>query len=224
MKILVVEDEVKLAQSLKKGLENKGFAVDMVYNGQEAMDTIEISHDDYDLVILDFMLPDKNGIEICRSARSQGLTIPIIMLTAKDSVSDRVMGLDSGADDYLIKPFDFEELVARVKTLLRRPSQVCLTKFQSGNLTLDPTSQKVFLSGKEVKLTPKEFALLEYFMRNTGMVLTREMILSHIWDQSFDSFSNVIDVHIAGLKKKLRQKSDEKYIETVRGSGYRFKK
>lgn len=224
MKFLLVEDEVKLAMSLKRGLEQNKYAVDVVHDGQEAMEQIEICNDEYDLIILDIMLPSKNGIEICKEAREQQITTPIILLTARDSLSDKVQGLDSGADDYIVKPVEFAELLARVRSILRRPKTACLTKIISGGLVLDPAGREVYLDGKNVNLTSKEFAILEYLMRNAGIVLNREQILSHVWDQSFDSFSNVVDVHIASLKKKIDNRKDDKYIETVRGTGYRFKK
>ncbi|MEK7165793.1 MAG: response regulator transcription factor [Patescibacteria group bacterium] len=224
MKLLIVEDEVKLAETLKRGLEQNGYAVDVVHDGQEGLDQIEISYVDYDLVVLDIMLPHRNGFDICQTIRGQGITIPIIMLTARDSLSDKVMGLDAGADDYVIKPFAFQELLARVKSLLRRPRDVCITKLKYGELSLDPSSRTVFNDDKSVKLTAKEFAILEYLMRNAGKVISREMILSHVWDQAFDSFSNVVDVHIANLKKKIDKPKYETFIEAVRGSGYRFRK
>ena len=224
MKILIVEDEVKLAETLKRGLVQNGYAVDIVHDGQAGLDQIEISYEEYDLVILDIMLPHKNGFDICKTTRSQGITIPIIMLTARDSISDKVMGLDSGADDYVIKPFEFKELLARIRSLLRRPKNICLTLLKIGGITLDPGARIVVRDGKNIKLTTKEFAILEYLMRNSGMVLSREMILAHVWDQAFDSFSNVVDVHIANLKKKIDDPKYATFIEAVRGSGYRLRK
>ena len=224
MKLLVVEDEIKLGLSLKKGLEQKGFAVDLLSNGQEAVDHLEVCHDEYDLAVVDVMLPGRSGIELCRILRRQGIHVPVLLLTAKDSVSDRIMGLESGADDYVLKPFDFTELVARIRTILRRPASVCMTLLTFGKLSLNPASRKVSVDEREIPLTQKEFAILEFMMRNAGVVLSRETIQSHVWDQAFDSFSNVIDVHIAGLKKKLGKGKYEKYIETVRGIGYRFHK
>lgn len=224
MKLLIVDDEVKLALSLKRGLEQAGFAVDVVYDGQEGLDQIEISHEDYDLVVLDNMLPHKNGFEICKEIRSQQITLPILMLTARDSLSDKVQGLDSGADDYLIKPFEFNELLARIRSLFRRPKTVCLTKITHQGVTLDPGAKTVSKEGILIQLTAKEFSILEYLMRNAGTVVSREMILTHVWDQAFDAFSNVIDVHMTNIKKKINTKKYEHIIETVRSAGYRFNK
>jgi DNA-binding response OmpR family regulator len=222
VKLLIVEDNVKLAETLKRGFAQNGFVSDIINDGQDGLDQIEISHEDYDLVVLDVMLPSKNGMEICKQIRDEKIAIPVLMLTAKDSVSDKVLGLNSGADDYMIKPFEFAELLARVKTILRRPQDVCLTKIAYKGVIMDPGSRVVYKQGEALKLTPKEYEILEYFMRNPGIVLTREMILSHIWDQSFDSFSNVVDVHVANLNKKVISASHEKFIEAVRGAGYRL--
>lgn len=222
MRLLIIEDEVKLALSLKRGFSQNGFAVDLIHDGQEGLDEIEINHDDYDLIVLDINLPNKNGFEICESVRKQKITTPIIMLTAKDTTSDKVQGLNSGADDYLVKPFEFAELTARVNSLLRRPRNICHMKIKVKDLTLDPSAKRVWRGNNEIRLTAKEFAILEYLLRNLGKVISREQILSHIWDQSFDSFSNVIDVHIANLKKKIDNPKYEKLIQSVRGSGYRI--
>lgn len=224
MKLLLVEDETKLALSLKRGLKQNGFAVDLVNDGLEAQNEIEVNHRDYDLVILDIMLPSRNGIDICRSVREQKITVPIILLTAKDSLNDKVIGLDSGADDYIIKPASFTELLARIRSILRRPAATCLAKLTCGRLTLDPGTHKVYYGKKLINLTLREFAILEYLMRHPGILLSRETILSHVWDQSFESFSNVVDVHIASLKKKIGNQKYEIFIESVRGAGYRFKK
>jgi DNA-binding response OmpR family regulator len=224
VKILVIEDQVKFADSLKRGLVQKGYVVDVINDGKTGLDTLEINHGDYDLVLLDVMLPRMSGIDICRAVRSQNIAIPIIMLTSRDGTTDKITGLDSGADDYIVKPFDFSELLARIKTILRRPTIVYLAKLESGGLLLDPNEQMVYCEGKLVPLTGKEYAILECLMRNKGSVVTREIIVSRVWDDSFDAFSNVINVHIANIKKKIPSKSDANRIETVRGKGYRFAK
>jgi len=222
MRILIVEDEEKLALAIKKGLEKENYAVDCVFDGEEAQYRIETSYEDYDLIILDLMLPKKDGITLCKEIREENITIPILMLTARDSTKDKVLGLDSGADDYLIKPFSFEELLARIRALLRRPRVLIPEVLRVRDLTLDTSSRRVFRGDREILLTSKEFAILEYLMRNANQIITREQILSHIWDYDFDSFSNVVDVHIKNLRKKLGKDGD-KLLETVRGMGYRIK-
>lgn len=224
MRILIVEDEEKLALSLKKGLEKEGFAVDYIMDGEAGERRIIISHKDYDLIILDLMLPGKDGFQICKSVREQQINVPILVLTARDATDDKVAALDAGADDYLVKPFSFEELMARVRALLRRPEQTLPNELVVKDLKLDTTSRKVTRKGKEVNLTLKEFNLLEYLMRNADQVLTREQILDHLWDFAFDSFSNVVDVHIKNLRKKIDGTHHEKLLETIRGVGYRIKR
>jgi DNA-binding response OmpR family regulator len=224
MRILIVEDEEKLALSLKKGLEKEGYAVDYIMDGEAGERRIVINHKDYDLVILDLMLPGKDGFQICRSVREQQITTPILVLTARDATDDKVAALDAGADDYLVKPFSFEELMARVRALLRRPEQALPNQLVVRDLILDTTTRKVTRKGKELNLTLKEFNLLEYLMRNVDQVLTREQILDHLWDFAFDSFSNVVDVHIKNLRKKIDGNYNEKLLETIRGVGYRIKK
>lgn len=224
MRILIVEDEEKLAVSLKKGLEKEGYAVDYIMDGESGERRIVINHKDYDLVILDLMLPGKDGFQICRSVREQHITTPILVLTARDATDDKVAALDAGADDYLVKPFSFEELMARVRALLRRPEQALPNQLVVHDLILDTTTRKVTRKDKEINLTLKEFNLLEYLMRNADQVLTREQILDHLWDFAFDSFSNVVDVHIKNLRKKIDGNYNEKLLETIRGVGYRIKK
>jgi DNA-binding response OmpR family regulator len=223
MRILIVEDEEKLALAIKKGLEREGYAVDCVFDGEEAQYRIETGYEDYDLVILDLMLPKKDGITLCKEVREQNITIPILMLTARDKTEDKILGLDSGADDYLIKPFSFEELLARIRALLRRPRQLVPEILRIKDLMLDTSSRRVFRGDKEIFLTSKEFALLEYLMRNVNQIISREQILAHIWDYDFDSFSNVVDVHIKNLRKKIDAKNGNKILETIRGMGYRLK-
>ena len=221
MRILVVEDQEKLARSIKKGLEQKGYAVDTLHEGGAGMRRLEFNHQDYDLVILDVMLPGMSGIEISKSAREKGITLPIIMLTAKDTLENKIEGLDAGADDYLVKPFAFEELVARLRALLRRPSEVVDSVMVVGKITMDTTKRIVTKQGKEVMLSAKEFAILEQFMRYPNEILSREKIISHVWDFASDSFSNIVDAQIKNLRRKLQNKN-EKLFETIHGVGYRF--
>lgn len=219
MRILLVEDEQKLNFSIKKGLQQKGYAVDSAFDGQEGEMFAE--NEDYDLIILDVLLPKKDGYTVCRNVRSYGIHAPILFLTAKDSIEEKIEGLDAGGDDYIVKPFEFSELVARIRALLRRPKETLPTILLSGDLSLDTTQQKVMLGEKEIVLTLREFQLLEYFLRNKNKVLSRGEILDHVWDMTNDAFSNSVDVHVKNLRKKL--KGDyAKHIETVRGIGYRF--
>ena len=219
MKILVVEDEIKLNKGLKTGLEARGFAVDTAFDGEEGERLAKWNQ--YDLIILDIMMPKRDGIEVCKNLRAAGKKTPILMLTAKDTIEDKVDGLDIGADDYLGKPFAFEELVARIRSLLRRPPLTAEDVFEWVDLTLDTRSQRVAIKDKELTLTLREYGLLEYLLRNRGMVLTRDDLLEHVWDRNHDTLSNVVDVHM----KNLRSKLPKKYailIETVRGKGYRL--
>jgi DNA-binding response OmpR family regulator len=219
MKILVVEDEPKLNKGLVQGLQNRGYAVDFAFDGEEGETMARMN--EYDLIILDIMMPKRDGLEVCRNLRSVKITTPILFLTAKDAVEDRIKGLNDGADDYLIKPFSFAELEARVRTLLRRPPLATLDSFVLDGLRLDTQSQKVTIDEKEIHLTLREYALLEYLLRNKGAVVNREDILEHVWDRFYDSFSNVVDVHLKNLRKKLPT-SYAKRIETVWGKGYRI--
>jgi len=184
---------------------------------------VELNHEAFDIIILDIMLPIKNGIEICQELRKQSIFIPIIMLTAKIELKDKINGLDAGADDYLLKPFSFDELVARIRALLRRPKTSLPMEIRIGQLSLQPSKRKVFYEQEEIPLTLKEFNLLEYFMRHPNQVLNREQILDKLWDLNYDSFSNVVDVHIKNLRKKLEDVSGKLLLETVRGVGYRLK-
>ncbi len=224
MKIIIIEDSEKLAGFLKKGLENEGYAVDCFYDGISGEKHILFNFEDYDLVILDLMLPDKNGLDICRNIREKNIKIPVLMLTAKDSTMDKVTGLDSGADDYLVKPFEFEELLARIRALFRRPNNSLPLELRVRDLVLNPSTKKVFRGDKEITLTLKEFRMLEYLMRNAGITISRDKILDSLWDFDFDSFSNVVDVHMKNLRKKVDGNYKEKLIETVFGIGYRLKK
>lgn len=221
MRILIVEDQENLAKLVKNGLESEGFAADYAIDGEAGLKRILMNHADYDLVILDWMLPKKNGDEICREVRAKGISMPILMLTARDSAKDMIAGLDCGADDYLTKPFSFDVLLARIRAILRRPKSALPVELTAGDISLNPATKKVFRGEKEINLTLKEFVLLEYLMRNKGTAVTRDQILSSIWDFAFDSFANVVDVHITNLRKKLDDK-DAKVIQTVRGVGYRI--
>jgi two-component system OmpR family response regulator len=216
MRVLVVEDEAKLANVLRRGLRRKGMGVDVAADGDEAL--VRAAATDYDVILLDVMLPGRDGFEVCRRLRAQGVWSPTLMLTARTSVSDRVLGLDSGADDYLAKPFSFDELFARLRALVRRSAHPRPTVLEVGDLALDPASHRVWRGDAELALTPREFALLETFMRRPGEVLSRFELLEHVWDQSYENRSNVIEVYIAYLREKLGRD----VIETVRGAGYRL--
>src|SRR3989344_4379760 len=224
MRILVVEDEEKLAEALKEGLTKKhGYAVDILDNGELAFKRIAMNHMDYDLVILDLGLPGLDGLAITKGMRELGITTPILVLTAKDEVESKVDLLLAGADDYLVKPFSFEELSARIQAIFRRPQESLPAMLSVGDLKLDSVQRKGFKDEKEIPLTLKEFVLLEYFMRNPNKVVNREELLSHLWDFNYSSFSNVVDVHIKNLRKKLGDTDAEGVLETVRGVGYRLK-
>ena len=221
MRILIVEDERKIAEFLKKGLKAEGYAVDVAGDGEEGY--FLSGTQDYDLMILDLRLPKMDGITLCRTLRAEKFAAPILMLTVRDSVKDKVLGLDSGADDYLTKPFDFEELLARVRALLRKRGAAEATRLQVDDLVIDLLAHTVERASKAIPLTPKEFALLEYLMRNAGVVVTRAMIAEHVWDVHFDSFTNVIDVSINHLRSKVDRDFPKKLIHTIRGRGYVLK-
>jgi len=214
----VVEDEKKVASFLKKGLEEEYYAVDCAYDGEEALFMVEAN--DYDLILLDIMLPKLNGLEVLKGVRQRGLTIPVLMLTAKDSVEDVVKGLDAGGDDYLTKPFAFAELLARVRALLRRKERGAAGELRVADLVLDPATHIVRRGGQEIGLTAKEYALLEYLMRHANRVVTRTMISEHVWDYHFDPMTNVIDVYVNHLRRKIDLDSSRQLIHTVRGVGY----
>lgn len=221
MRVLVVEDERKIASFIKKGLKEEHYAVDVAYDGEEGFLMAQTA--DYDAIVLDIMLPRKSGIDLCIELRRRRIYTPILMLTARDTVEDKVNGLNAGADDYLTKPFAFEEFLARVRALLRRDSFVRDTKLQIGDLVLDTTTHEVYRGGKAIDLTSKEYSLLEYLMCHAGQVLTRTQIAEHIWNYDFDCESNVIDVYIRYLRKKIDEGYQQKLIHTVRGTGYRIK-
>lgn len=221
MKLLLVEDEKKMASFIERGLKEEGFVVDVAYDGEAGWDYV--SANDYDAVVLDLMLPKMNGIALCGKIREKGLQLPVLMLTARDAVEDKVKGLDAGADDYLTKPFAFDELLARLRALLRRPraleKEVVLT---AGDVKLDLLARRAWIKDHEAVLSQKEFALLEFLVRKKGEVVSRAQIAEQVWDLHFDPMSNTIDVFINFLRKKIDQGRDKSLIETVRGSGYRF--
>ncbi|HUI29315.1 MAG TPA: response regulator transcription factor [Candidatus Acidoferrales bacterium] len=221
MRILVVEDEKKVASFIKKGLEEQSYAVDVAYDGRQGEDLA--SHNDYDLIILDILLPVQDGVQTCQRIRGRKIDSPILMLTAIGDTEAKVRGLDSGADDYLTKPFHFEELLARVRALLRRKSQDKSSTLQVGELMLDPVSRKVERDGRQIRLTSREFALLEYFMRNNGKTLSRVHIAQHVWNVNFDMESNVIDVYVKLLRQKVDKDFKKQLIHTVIGAGYVLK-
>jgi len=221
MRILVVEDEKKVASFIKRGLEEENFTVDMAYDGEEGLYMAETNP--YDLILMDLMLPKMDGLAVIKELRNKGGKTPVLCLTAKDTVEDIVSGLDSGSDDYLTKPFAFAELVARVRALLRRGTQDRGAEIRFADLRLDPVAHKVWRGNKEIDLTAKEYALLEYFMRNPNQILTRTMIAEHVWDYTFDSFTNIIDVYVNYLRKKVDRDYDKKLIHTARGIGYVLK-
>lgn len=219
MRILIVEDEIKLNKGLKTALERKGFAVDSAFDGEEGEKFAKWNQ--YDLIILDIMMPKRDGIEVCENLRKIGKKMPILMLTAKDTIEDKVLGLETGADDYLGKPFSFDELIARVRSLLRRPTTLVDDVLILDDLILDTRSLRVTIKEKEIQLTLREYGLLEYMLRQRGKVLTRDDLLEHVWDRNHDTLSNVVDVHMKNLRKKLPQKY-AKLIETIRGKGFRL--
>jgi len=218
MRILLVEDEPNAARMLAKGLREHTYAVDVASDGASAV--YQASVNDYDLVILDVMLPLKDGFEVCRELRAEGLTIPILMLTARDAVQDRIAGLDSGADDYLTKPFDFHELLARLRALLRRGPALRSETIEIADLSIDTRSRQVRRGGRQIELTAKEYALLEYLARRAGEVVSRAEIAEHVWEENFDPFSNLIEVYVQRLRRKIDEGYALKLLRTRRGEGY----
>ncbi len=220
MRVLVVEDEPSIAAFLRQGLTEEGFAVDVAGDGETAVDYALAAP--YDVIILDVLLPRKDGLEVCAELRRRDLRTPILMLTARGEVEQRVQGLDAGADDYLVKPFAFAELLARLRALLRRPGPTLSAKLQAGDLTLDPATRRVERAGKPIDLTPREFALLELFLRHPGQVLSRTQIAEHVWNFSFYNESNIVDVYVRYLRRKVDEGFETKLLQTVRGVGYRL--
>ncbi|OGL10305.1 MAG: DNA-binding response regulator [Candidatus Rokubacteria bacterium RIFCSPLOWO2_02_FULL_73_56] len=219
MRILVVEDERKVAGFIRQGLAEEGHTVEVSADGAEALELL-LAGPPYDLVVLDLMLPGRDGVTVLRTARARGVRTPVLVLTARDSVADRVTGLDLGADDYLTKPFAFEEFLARVRALLRRAGEGRPAPLTLDTLALDPATRAVTRGGRRVELTTREHALLEYFLRNTGRVLTRPMIAEHVWGVDFDTESNVIDVYVGYLRRKIDAPGERRLLHTVRGAGY----
>ena len=222
MRVLVVEDHQRMAELIDRGLREEGYAVDVVATGEDGV--WMASENDYDAIVLDVVLPGADGFETCRRLREGGRWAPVIMLTARDAVEDRVRGLDVGADDYLTKPFSFGELLARLRALVRRGAPERPAVLENGDLTLDPASHTVRRGGATIDLTAKEFALLEYLMRHTGVVLTRTQLIEHVWDFAFEGDSNVVDVYVRYLREKVDRPFGRTSLETVRGAGYRLRR
>ena len=221
MRLLVVEDEKKVAHFIKRGLEEEGYAVDLAGDGEEGL---AMARDGvHDLLILDIGLPRRNGLQVLAELRKRKIATPVLLLTVRATIEDKVLGLDAGADDYLTKPFAFQELVARVRALLRRRTEGSPALLQFSDLTLDPARRAVFRRGEKIDLTAKEFSLLEYFLRNPERVLTRTQIIEHVWNYDFDSGTNLVDVYVNYLRKKVDSDREPKLIHTVRGVGYVLK-
>ena len=220
MRVLLIEDDVTIARLLKEGLEDESYAVDVAHDGGEGYQTA--AADEYDVIILDIMLPEMNGYEVCRTLRNDGNKTPILMLTARDAERDIVEGLDTGADDYLAKPFSFDVLLARIRALLRRPNEKLEEILQVGDLKLDPSSKKVTRASQEISLTAKEYSVLEYLMRNKGKVLSKEQIISHVWDFDADVLPNNVELFIMFLRRKIDKPFKSKLIHTVSGFGYKL--
>jgi heavy metal response regulator len=221
MRILVVEDDPRIAGFIKKGLTEEQYAVDVCYDGQDG--AFWAAANEYDVIILDIMLPKKDGISVCQELRAQGMTTPILMLTAKDTVEDKIRGLDVGADDYLAKPFSFGELLARIRSLLRRSQHYKTQTLKIADLELDPVAHKVTRASQEISLTGKEYALLEYLLRNQGRVMTETNIVEHVWDMNYEPGTNVVNVYIHHLRSKIDKDFATKLIHTIRGVGYVMK-
>lgn len=218
MRILVVEDEKDLNRVLSKRLESEGYSVDRCFDGEEALEYLDAG--EFDAVVMDIMMPKKSGIEVLKTMRSEKNTTPVLLLTAKDSISDRVAGLDAGAEDYLVKPFAFEELLARIRAMTRRAAGFGTNTYTVGDLVLDIHTRQVTRAGEEIVLSAKEFDILEYLIRNQGIVLSREKIENHVWNFDYSGGTNVVDVYIRYLRKKIDENHDKKLIHTIRGAGY----
>jgi len=220
MRVLVIEDEPGIAQFIRQGLREAGYAVDVAYDGEEGLDYVYVA--EYDVLVLDILLPKLDGLDVLHALRARGVKTPVLLLTAKDTVEDRVRGLDSGADDYLVKPFAFPELVARLRALLRRPPLQIDPVLHLGDLAMDTARREVRRGGRLIELSPREFTLLEYFMRHPRHVLTRTQLAEHVWNFDFFNDSNVVDVYIGYLRRKIDRGSDRPLLQTVRGVGYRL--
>lgn len=221
MRILIVEDEKRMASFIQRGLKEEGYAVDTAEDGEKGWEYASVN--EYDVIILDWMLPKMDGLALCAKIRESGSRVPVLMLTVRDTVEDKIRGLDQGADDYLTKPFAFDELLARLRALSRRPRELhAETVLKAGNMALDLVSHKVSIGAEQVILSQKEYALLEFLMRRKGQVVTRSQIAEHVWDLHFDPMSNTIDVYINFLRKKIDAGRKKSRIETLRGSGYRL--
>jgi len=221
VRILIVDDDARLRSVIERGLSEEGYAVDVARDGEEGQYLAEINN--YDLVVLDIMMPKADGLAVCRNLREAQVETPIMMLTARDAVPDRVTGLDAGADDYLVKPFAFEELIARVRALTRRQAPSRSTALSVGDLKLDTVTRRLRRRGLDVELTSKEYAVIEYLMRNPDAVITRGMVEEHAWNNDFDSVSNLVDVYIRRLRVKIDEVGGPSAIETIRGAGYRLR-
>jgi two-component system, OmpR family, response regulator len=221
MRVLVVEDEIKMASLIRRGLRSEGLAADVAIKGEDALWMAAAT--EYDVIVLDVMLPGMDGFEVCRRLRADGVWAPVLMLTARDAIEDRVQGLDTGADDYLVKPFSFAELAARLRALARRGPIERAPVMLAGDLHLDPSSRRVWRADADISLSPKEFALLETFMRRQGQVLDRFQLLEHAWDGEYENRSNVVDVYVRYLRQKIDRPFGVESIETVRGAGYRLR-
>jgi len=220
MRILVVEDDRKVGAFIQKGLSEEQYAVDLCRNGNEAVYEAQVNT--YDVIILDIMLPGKDGFAVCKELRENSVLTPILMLTAKDSLEDKITGLSEGADDYLTKPFSFEELLARIRALLRRSQDYKTGVLKTGDLTLDPLRRVVSRDGKIITLTGKEYALLEYLLRNKGRTVSQTMIIEHVWDRNYEGSSNVVNVYINHIREKIDKDAKTKLIKTIRGHGYKI--
>ena len=222
MRILIVEDEEALSKIIKRSLEAEGYAVDHVSDGQKALGRIQSTFQEYDLIILDLMLPNKGGLQICQEMRKMNIDTPVLILTVNDDLESKVSLFDAGADDYLVKPFEFKELFSRIRAISRRPQKALSTELKVSDIILNPATQKASRAGQEIKLTLKEFRILEYFMRNPNVAVSREDLVRNVYDFDYDSFSNVLDVFINRLRNKIDKGRARKLIETVHGVGYRL--
>lgn len=221
MRILVVEDDSRVAGFIRRGLREEHFTVDVGADGEQALYLAQTG--DYDALILDLMLPKRNGLDVLRTLRAEHVTLPILILTAKDELRDKVAGLNAGADDYLTKPFGFDELLARVHSLMRRRGDMIPTILRAGHVEMDTLRHRVTRGGNDVELTSREYALLEFLMRHPNRVITRTMLAEHVWEHDFDPLTNVIDVHVARLRRKIENAEGPKLLQTIRGSGYIFR-